>query len=81
MNVTSKLTGKQYDSDNVWYITNMTQVAYYWEHDAGADEVLDVLYDKSRTQCNKMCFVYPKSPKMKVVFDMWNARKKNANAQ
>lgn len=85
MTTTSKITGKQYDTDDVWYITDVTQVAFYFGYGVGQNELLDILYDKSRKQCNRLCFVYPKSPQMKVVFDIWNnirnGKKKEQDAQ
>jgi hypothetical protein len=78
--VKSKVTGKTYDSDNVWYITDVTQVAFYFSQGIGQDELLDILYDNSKIQCNRLCFVYPKTPKMKVIFDIWNAKRNSRKA-
>lgn len=75
--VRSKVTGKSYDSDNVWYITDVTQVAFYFSYGVGQDEILDILYDNSKVQCNRLCFVYPKNAKMKVAFDVWNTKRNN----
>lgn len=79
MKVTSKITGKTYDPDQVWYITNMSQIAFYFEQGVG-EEILDILYDRSRVQKNRLCMVYPKSPQMSVVFDLWMRKAKKPDA-
>lgn len=70
MNTTSRVTGKTYDTDNVWYITNVTQLGFYLSLHLD-DRLLDVLYDGSRDQRNRVCFVYPKTPEMEVAFNLW----------
>lgn len=70
MEVKSKITEKEYDRDNVWYITNISQVGFYFSCGAG-EEILDILYNPDKVKHNRVCFVYPKNEHMSVLFDLW----------
>jgi hypothetical protein len=67
MNVRSRITGKFYDPDNVWYVANMAQIVSYNENGAES-EVLDVIYNG---RMKKFIFVYPKNEFMKLLYDKW----------
>lgn len=61
----SKITGKTYDTDKVWYIWNIDQVAKY--NYAGAEEqVLDILYNSEK---HKFIWVYPRNAFMADLYD------------
>ncbi len=68
MFVRSKITGKLYDPDQVWYVSNVDQIYAYNTHGAES-EVLDVIYH-SRRRC--FIYVYPKSDFMKLLYQKWN---------
>lgn len=67
MKTRSIITGKVYDSDNVWYVANIEQIDAYNSNGAES-RVLDVLYNGRK---NKFIFVYPKDEFMKRLYDLW----------
>ena len=74
MIVTSKITGKSYDTDRVLYLTDVAQWTFYFS--LGCDcEVLDILYDSSRSQKRPLCIIFRKSPRMKQLYDLWLHRR------
>ena len=69
----SKVTGKDYDVDDVVFICNLLQVSSYIYAGAG-DCLVDVLYDKSKTK-NNLTFVFEKNARTKELFKLWNEHK------
>lgn len=67
MTIRSAITGKFYDPDNVWYIGNAQQVAFY-NCNGAEGEVLDILYNG---RLNKFIFVYPKIEFISLLYDKW----------
>lgn len=68
--VISKVTGKQYDSNNssVLYLTNMMQVYRYLK--AGADiDLVDILWTNSKS--DQLVFVFRKTPLMRDLYSKW----------
>lgn len=70
MIVTSKITGKSYDSDKVIYITYIAQIAFYFQ--MGCEyEVLDILWDSRKNQKRPLCVVFRRSQRMKELYELW----------
>lgn len=63
----SKFLGKYYEGDDVWYITNMTQNAKYWEYGNIYGDIVDIFAEDG-----KMIFVYRKTNNMKKLYEKWN---------
>ena len=76
--VSSKITGKAYDSDKVLYITDVAQWAFYFSQGCEAD-VLDVLYDANRNQKRPLCMVFRRSPRMHELYEQWLTRREGAD--
>lgn len=77
MIVTSKITGRSYDSDRVLYITDVAQWAFYFSQ--GCDyELLDIAYDNRKNQKRPLCMVFRKSDRMHELYEMWLKRKDDA---
>lgn len=70
MTTRSVITGKIYDSANVWYVANIHQIDAYNSNGA-EDQVLDILYNG---RLNKFIFVYPKNEFMNLLYDKWCKR-------
>lgn len=80
--VTSKITGKSYDSDKVIYITYIAQIAFYFQ--MGCDyEVLDILWDNSKNQKRPLCVVFRRSQRMKELYELWkeHSHKEETNGE
>lgn len=73
MIVTSKVTGKSYDTDRVLYITFISQIAFYFKMGCD-DDVLDIIWDSSRNQKRPLCVVYRKSPRIRELYKLWKQR-------
>lgn len=69
MLVKSKVTGKEYNPEHVWYISNMQQVSAYFAN-GGVDHILDVIQNPNKTR-NKMVFVYDKNEFTTDLYDRW----------
>lgn len=67
--VKSKVTGKEYNPEKVWYISNMQQVSAYFAN-GGIDYIVDVVYNPYKER-NKMVFVYEKNEFMDELYDKW----------
>ena len=69
MLIQSKITGKKYNPEHVWYISNMQQVSAQFAN-GGDIYLLDVIYNSSKNR-NKMVFVYEKNDFMIDLYDRW----------
>lgn len=74
MIITSKITGKTYDSDRVLYINFQPQWSFYFSQGC-EDEFLDLIYDRTQNHKYPICMVFKKSLHMKELYDMWQKRK------
>ena len=67
MNVTSPITGKQYDPAKCAYLSNNKQAYSYLRNDA---HLLDILY--FNTKSDSLVFVFEKNKKLKELYELWN---------
>ena len=72
MNITSPITGKQYDPTKGAYISNMKQAYLYLRNNAN---ILDILY--FNTKCNSLVFVFEKNEQLKKLYELWNQHELN----
>ena len=70
MDVKSKITGKQYKSDEGIYVSNMIQARLYLIH-LGPDGLLDILYD-SQKRPNSLVFVFERGEKTRSLKQRWD---------
>ena len=70
MEIKSRITGKQYRSEEGIYVSNMLQARLYLIH-LGPDGLLDVLYD-SQKQPNSIVFVFERGEKTRSLKRKWD---------
>ena len=68
--ITSKITGKIYEGEDVRYIPNMLQNYKYLNSTEAFDDLLDVICGSD----NKLVFVWKKTEKMNELYDKWCKR-------
>ena len=73
MNAESKITGKQYDPEQVLYINFPPQVEAYMSN-GGDEELLDVFYDTRKKVKYRMVYVFPKNEVMRNLYEAWKNR-------
>ena len=69
----SNLLHKHYDpsNGNVFYLTNVLQVAKYLQN-GGAEFLVDILYDGVKKE-NTLVFVFLKTPEIQELYRKWMA--------
>lgn len=72
MNITSPITGKQYDAARCAYISNIKQAYLYLRNDAN---LLDILY--FNTKSDSLVFVFEKDKKLRELYELWNKHELN----
>ena len=70
MKVKSKITGKEYMSEDGIYVSNMLQARLYLIH-LGPDGLLDILYD-SQKRPNAIVFVFERGEKTRLLKQKWD---------
>ena len=70
MRVKSKITNKEYMSEDGLYISNMLQARLYLIH-LGPESLLDVLYDGTKRP-NSIVFVFERGEKTKLLKQKWD---------
>lgn len=74
MIVTSRITGKVYDSDKVLYINFQPQWSFYFSQGCES-EFLDLIYDSGKNHKYPICMVFKRSARMKELYEMWQAQR------
>ena len=70
MKVKSKITGKEYISEDGIYISNMLQARLYLIH-LGPEALLDVLYDSGKRP-DSIIFVFERGEKTRLLKQQWD---------